>query len=104
MNTEIAWAAGIFEATGSIAKKSYPKIHIKQSITDNKIPPMIIRFYKAVTLGQIRGPYGPYSGDMSKKSFVMWYAGSVSEAQRVIDLLSPYLSESKIRQWNESIS
>lgn len=97
--TELAWAAGIFEGEGTISSNSPngKAIHIKLAITQNggaEARALLQRFASAVGMGNVRGPYD-YRGQNSlgKKPRNTLAYQSRASVEHVMSLLRPYLTE-----------
>jgi len=64
--TEIAWAAGLFEGEGSITQ-SGGILHLRLKMTDESV---VRRFEEAVRYGEVYGPYDyQYSDRIIRKPF-----------------------------------
>lgn len=86
MESEIAWAAGLFEGEGSISAE---RLQLKM-ITEESVR----RFGAALGVGKVYGPYGPYPSQLGKKPFFLWVAWFPADIQIAADLLRPFLSPS----------
>jgi hypothetical protein len=98
-NEELAWAAGVFEATGTATRSSgSPMLNLKQRQDDDgSTPELLTRFHAAVGgLGRIGGPYA--SGGLGRASLMMWYC-SGDQARKVVEVLWPWLGERRRAQW-----
>lgn len=97
----LAWAAGVFEASGSATMSDgRPMLNLKQRQPEKGPSPdgLVQRFHAAIGgLGRIGGPYAP--GGLGKSPLEMWYART-EEAAEVMELLWPWLGAEKRAQWN----
>ena len=102
---ELAWAAGVFEATGTATWSTGPMLNLKQSSDSGRPPEMVLRFDNATQhIGIVRGPYREHSPSKARnRPFSMWYARA-DAADRVIELLRPWLSMEKLAQWDRVIA
>ena len=87
--TEIAWAAGLFEGEGSITQ-SRGIVHARLKMTDELV---VRRFDEVVRYGQVYGPYNyQYSDGFVRKPFWVWVATEY-DALEVLEMLWPRLSD-----------
>jgi hypothetical protein len=85
---ELAWAAGFFEAKGSVSRPGRaPLLQVKTSEEGS-----VRRFGEAVRLGKVYGSYGPYKGQLGGSPYWVWVARGW-KATAVADLLRPFLSQ-----------
>jgi hypothetical protein len=98
---ELAWAAGVFDATGSATWSTGPMLNLKQSTETGSPSEMVLRFHDATQrIGRLGGPYREHSPNkVANRPFAMWYARA-DAAQRVMELLGPWLSAEKRAQWD----
>jgi hypothetical protein len=101
MTDELAWAAGVFEATGTASQdRGVTQLNIKQRLVDGHPADMLVRFHAAMAgRGKIGGPYrdNPVTHPR-RRPFAMWYCTG-REAGEVMQLLWPWLSPDKRDQW-----
>lgn len=94
MNLELAWAAGLFDASGTATTcGSRARLAVKKA--DGQV---VRRFAAAVGIGKVYGPYGNESmtrrdGSPRIASFI-WIAEE-EDAHAVARLLLPYLCDEK---------
>lgn len=93
---ELAWAAGFFEGEGWIyvppAEQSRRglQVFVAQSSADENVPPMLLRFQKAVGG---RGVIAPQkANDLSRKQRWKWMLTRRWEALDVVKMLTPYMT------------
>lgn len=95
---EAAWAAGFFDGEGATTitnckpkKKALdqtrPQRGLRMSLAQVEIEPLM-RFYKAVNVGNVRGPY-KYGAN--KQPYFQWNASNM-DVLKTLDVLWPYLS------------
>ena len=98
---ELAWAAGFFDGEGntrsSVRGPRWATFIVQIKNTD---PTPLHRFQKAVGLGAV---YGPYSSARPGWSQFWHYQATGWDGERVIELLRPYLCESKAAQADAAI-
>ena len=100
-DTECAWAAGLFDAEGSVlvcgaASRRFVQLELPQSSAAG-VPEVLERFRSAVGGGSIHGPHPPRS-PWSRLPRYRWTLGARAEATRVLDLVWPWLSTRKRAQ------
>ncbi len=97
---EIAWAAGLFEGEGTFylrREAKRPLMTPEPSASMTQVEREVLdRFCAIVGFGKVRGPYGPYSGN--RKPYHQWYTHAAGDVRRLLDLLSPWLSDRRKRQ------
>ena len=95
--TEIAWAAGLFDGEGNTCRRSGKGRHLLRLETAQAgdPPELLNRFREAVGGGKVGGPYGPYG--TSKKPWFRHHAGD-KEGREILNRLWPYLSRPKREQ------
>ena len=103
---QLAWCGGYFSGEGSIfyahkhSKYYYPTLAIG---TTNKEE--IDKFQESVLkLGRIYGPYGKRQSKLGKKPIWRGAAQSLRDAQAVVVMLWPYLSDYKKAQAIDAFS
>lgn len=93
---ELAWAAGFFDGEGSIYTAKMGKkagkhtIHLDIAQTD---PEVLNRFYSAVSVGKVYGPYTPKT--KNSRPYWRYTAASYKSCQYVIAVLWEFLSPVK---------
>lgn len=99
--TELAWAAGFWDGEGSAwltqaegRRTAQPQARINQSSMTG-VPATLVRFRSAVELGDIKGP------DLKegREPLFRWVVSRRIEAERLRDLLAPWLGEVKREQF-----
>lgn len=99
--TELAWAAGFFDGEGCTTvtrckpkKRAIdqlrPQLGLRASLAQVELEPLK-RFYKAVGIGAIRGPYKYGS---NRQFHYQWNASNL-DVLAALDALWPYLSNVK---------
>ncbi len=88
---DLAWAAGLFDGEGSVNNAAKGKLRLSVAQTDREV---LDRFAKAVGLGTVNGPYGPYEDGPTKKPLFA-YTANTRHAEKVLNDLWPYLSSVK---------
>lgn len=91
MKHNIQWAAGFFEGEGSVhimktRDRNYRRLCL--SLSQVNIEPLLV-FRNVLKAGEVRGPYGPYSGNRKPHFQYMVYGPA---AIRVARKLRPYLT------------
>lgn len=86
METELAWAAGLFEGEGCrTSSRGRPRLQIKMVEEES------VRRVAAILGGRVYGPYGPYKSQLGSRPTFLWVAeGAVMEV--AIEKIAPYLS------------
>ncbi len=97
---ELAWAAGFYDGEGyagtQLARSGNRHLRLSIGQADRSL---LERFQRAVYgLGRINGPYQRSAPDGTPRKPMHYWRASSCEARRVIDLLTPYLSEPKLAQ------
>ena len=86
---DLAFAAGLFEGEGwftlSRSKKPYPIMAIDQN---DREP--LDRFVRAMDLGHVNGPYGPYG--VEKQPSFRWQVSGSEQVRRASSLIYEWLS------------
>ena len=93
--SDIAWAAGVFEGEGSVGvsgKSKAPVTYMSMGMSEQDV---LDRFTSIVGTGKV---YGPYKGQGSKtpahyKPMFHWKIRQITEIQRILRLFYPYLGE-----------
>ncbi len=105
-NTELAWAAGFFDGEGCVrfrkaTKRDWPyrqlTINISQTHTD-----VLKRFQAAVGCGSVTGPYK--QKNPNAQPFYHFNTGSFVDGIKIFKLLKPYLSATKLAQFEAALS
>ena len=101
--TELAWAAGFFDAEGwAAAVKSRghmrPCAQINQA-DPNGMPEVLTRFRPAVGVGRISGP----KRQDGKVDLYRWVASSRADVKRTFVAVAPWLGEVKIAQFVDAV-
>ena len=101
--TELAWAAGFFDAEGWAAavksrRGTRPVAQINQA-DPNGIPEVLLRFRAVVGVGRIGGPK-PQDG---KVDLYHWVASSRSDVRGTFEALAPWLGGVKNTQFIEAV-
>lgn len=104
---ELAWAAGFFDGEGSIGtshskrKRLYADgmRHTKAITIDvRQVDRRVLdRFQRAVMIGAVKGPYGPYRNP-NQQPFYAYVTSGLENTQAVIGFLWPWLSPIKRTQ------
>ena len=88
LRAEIVWAAGLFEGEGTITKCN-GSLQLRLGMTDYEV---VERFFEAVTLGKIYGPYvAGYRDGYARKPRWIWVAEG-TRARTVFQTIAPWLS------------
>ncbi len=101
--TELAWAAGFFDAEGWAAavknrRRTHPHAQINQA--DRKdVPEVLERFHAAVGVGRIGGP----ARQCGKLDLYRWVASSRDDVSAVWVALCPWLGAVKRRQFERAL-
>lgn len=92
MKLGIEWAAGFFEGEGSACFSTKTGQASKRyQLTVNQVDrESLDTFCNIIGFGKVRGPYGPYKGQLNKKPIYIWKAVG-REAVIVSHQLLPYL-------------
>lgn len=88
----IEWAAGFFEGEGSACvynKTGYTSKKFQLTLNQVNKEPLDV-FRHIVGVGKVRGPYGPYKGQLNRQPIYLWKAVG-DEAIIAFNLLLPYL-------------
>jgi len=105
---ELAWAAGFFDAEGSVCLLKH-RSHdgywlIEASVTQGcalGLPPELTRFRNAVGLGHM---YGPMFQEGATEPIWRWKSSRLIDVRAVVELLDPWLGEVKRDQATRVIS
>ena len=81
---ELAWASGLFEGEGCTASPGVANPGLQLGMTDEDT---VRRFQRAVGIGVVEGPFGPYVGSPGRKPMWRWRANAFEDTQAVIALL-----------------
>ncbi len=100
----VEWAAGFFEGEGSACVyQKTGQVSTRFQLTVNQADRQALdAFHEIVGIGKVRGPYGPYAGQLNKKPIYVWKVVG-EEALEVSRLLLPYLF-AKGRQLSECVA
>lgn len=96
--TELAWAAGLFEGEGCFTVSSGTVPRAKMRSTDEDV---VRRFHSIIGLGRVREE--PYFRDRGMKMQWEWYAKK-AEVPDVIQLLYPWLGERRRKRADELLA
>lgn len=101
--TELAWAAGFFDAEGwAAAVKSrdrrQPHAQINQADPAG-VPEVLARFQAAVGVGRVRGP----KSEQGKIDLYRWVASSRADVMRAFEALYPWLDVVKRAQFLDAV-
>ena len=96
--TDIAWAAGLFEGEGCIGLnrtngRSYPQLQINLTDAD------VIRRFQRIVGGTLNGPYST----QGHKDRWVWAANGL-HARRVLATLAPFLGERRTARMAEVLA
>jgi hypothetical protein len=106
---ELAWAAGLFDGEGSVSwhwegkrrktglRGHYPKLYVGN--TDRRL---LDRFFTAVGLGKVRGPYGRFGREGQEIKPMYHWTATHKQGREAAILLRPYLSPAKLEKVNEA--
>ncbi len=102
---ELAWAAGFFDGDGWAAlvrpkrrRTGQPMAQINQGSLVG-VPEVLTRFRAAVGVGRIGGP----KIEDSRQPLYRWVAGSRGDVSRPGELIGPWLSPQKRRQFSSAV-
>ena len=101
--TELAWAAGSFDAEGWAAavksrRGTRPVAQVNQA-DPSGIPEVLLRFHAAVDVGRIGGP----KRRDGKIDLYHWVASSRGDVMRTFEALSPWLGRVKTAQFIDAV-
>lgn len=88
---DLAWAGGFFEGEGCFTMGNARRKRTALAAVNNTDLSSLERFHRAVQLGRINGPYGPYATN-SKEQW-RWACEGYERTQALLALLWPFLSE-----------
>lgn len=101
---ELSWAAGFFDGEGNV-RHSFQKIgngvgHSRLVVQIAQIDQRpLMRFEKAVGVGKVYGPYNQQSRvSKNQKPYWQFTSKNSANAQQIIAVMWPYLSEPKKEQ------
>jgi hypothetical protein len=84
---ELAWAAGFFDAEGSVMTSAYPRLELAQASETGAPHSSLLRFHQAVLcLGRVTGPRS-LNNAWSRLPQFRWEASSFEAVQAVLALL-----------------
>lgn len=105
--TELAWAAGLFGGDGTTSAgldtSTGPeyrrlKVGLPQAAVNGGVPPVLLRFQEAVGgAGSVGGPY-VLKNPWSRLPQYVWSLSGSRGAERVLELIWPWLDEAKRQQ------
>ncbi len=106
--TELAWAAGFFDGEGSVYLDKH-RSHagyfvVSARVTQGNqagVPEVLVRFREALGLGRIRGPL---KHKTARKVIYRWELGGRAAIGSVVEALSPWLGDVKLRQAREAFA
>jgi hypothetical protein len=104
--TDLAWAAGFFDGEGHCrwnicTNKKWHSGQCKMDMAQTKSPELLEKFLKAVGVGSIVGPYGPYQ---KKHHSPAWYwRCSGDDVVTTYTKLKPYLGTVKRQQIEDAL-
>lgn len=83
---ELAWAAGVFDGSGTITRiGNRNRLAVKKADEE-----LVRRFGGSVGIGSIYGPYGPYKSQIGSLPTFLWLVDG-NAALEVATLLWPWL-------------
>lgn len=95
---ELAYAGGLFEGEGwftiSRTKSPYPIMAIDMN---DREP--LERFARAMNMGHVNGPYGPYG--VEKHASFRWQVSGVAQVQSASKLIHEWLGERRRKRLDE---
>jgi len=95
-DTELAWAAGLFEGEGTItAKRQRGRVYLRLAVTQNggdEAREILRRFVRAVEWGAVLGPYDYSHKSLGKKPRWVVAIQSDEGVRGVMKQLRPFLS------------
>lgn len=105
--TELAWAAGLFDGEGWVGgdePKRGKRLRLNLSQNDRYV---LDRFKAAVGVGNVTGPYGPYQRALDKnrnrKPHFQYDTQDRYHIWEIYSMLKPYLSPIKCQQFEIAI-
>jgi hypothetical protein len=98
--TDIAWAAGIFEGEGTIGKNGGKGRRSRQVIVAMSDLDVLEKLQQVLGVGAVRGPY---LRDVTRKPMYAWRVSARQDVQSVLNALLPYLGERRTAQARESL-
>jgi hypothetical protein len=103
--SELAWAAGFFDAEGSISTSTSgpPSLEVPQAEVDGKPSSSLLRFQAALGRGRISGPRVVPSA-WSKLPQYRWQAGSFEDVQFVASGLWTWLGGEKRADLSDALN
>lgn len=100
-NPELLWAAGFWDGEGhaSYDYRHNPDGYLCLTVAQAESGlEALRRFHRAVKLGAIKGPYGPYGGNGKWQPSFRWTLAG-SKAVIVAQMLAPHVSQIKRAQF-----
>ena len=101
---ELAWAAGFYDGEGSSFARAHGKGGAKTAgITIGQADPEVLeRFCRAVQMGKVCGPYGPYGSGTKSMYYIRIH--SHWQVQHVAAALWPWLGTEKKNQFVQALT
>ncbi len=104
---DLAWAAGFFEGEGCVhlkkerrpnhGRKEVPVIQLNNTDKD-----VLERFIQIVGYGRLLGPYTKKK-QPTNKPYYTWYVAKVSEVERILLMLLPFLGERRKQKTEQAL-
>lgn len=94
------WAGGLWDGEGSLSTsvKKNGTMVLHASIQQNH-PEVLEKFLRAVGVGKVYGPYGPYPGKARSVSpYWVWAIGGSRQVPEFFTIIRPYISSMKEEQ------
>lgn len=95
-DTDLAWAAGFFEAEGTVtAKRKNGNVYLRLAVSQNggdEARQMLERFVRAVEWGAVLGPYDYSYSSLGKKPRWVVQVQSHEGVVKVMEQLRPFLT------------
>lgn len=107
LDTDYAWAAGFWDGEGCVSltyrqfsknTPRIPRIVVQIAQVDRRV---LDRFQQIVGYGNVLGPYEQVN--KNAKDYYVWRVEGVLHLAKIRDMLSPYLSEIKLKQMNDAL-
>jgi hypothetical protein len=102
---EVAWAAGFFDAEGSVTLSEHrtPSLEVPQAEVDGRPSSCLVRFHKIVGVGRLSGPRVVPS-PWSRLPQYRWVAASLTDVRTVAEILAPMLGPEKRSQIRSALA
>jgi hypothetical protein len=104
LETDRAWAAGLFDGEGSTCNyrgnwdaTGKAKVYVRCCL-GQKDPRVLIKFHRIVLVGNIRERV------INNQPFFDWTAGAATDVTVVFNILAPYLGDVKITQLQQAVA